>query len=43
MFQIRLLKEAVNDLENLDKETARRIVKKLNRLAENIETLKPTG
>ena len=43
MYQIRLLKNAVRDLEKLDKETARRIVKKINRLAENAETVKPKG
>lgn len=43
MYQIRLLKEAVRDLEKLDKEIARRVVKKINRLAENAETIKPKG
>lgn len=43
MYRIRLLKEAVRDLEKLDKEIARRIVKKINRLAENAETIKPEG
>lgn len=43
MYQIRLLKDAVRDLEKLDKEIARRIIKKLNRLAENAETTKPKG
>jgi len=37
------LKEAVRDLEKLDKEIARRIVKKINRLAENAETVKSKG
>ena len=41
MYQIRLLKDAVHDLEKLDKEIARRIVKKLNWLAENAETVQP--
>ena len=43
MYQIRLLKEAVRDLEKLDKEIARRIIKKINRLAENAEIIKPKG
>jgi len=43
MYQIRLLKNAVRDLEKLDKEIARRILKKINRLAENAETVKPKG
>jgi len=37
------LKEAVRDLEKLDKEIARRIVKKINWLAENAETVKSKG
>ncbi len=43
MYQIRLLKDAVRDLEKLDKEIARRILKKINRLVENAETVKPKG
>jgi mRNA interferase RelE/StbE len=43
MYQVRILKEAVRDLEKFDKEIARRIVKKINRLAENAETIKPKG
>jgi mRNA interferase RelE/StbE len=43
MYQIRLVKEAVDDLEKLDKEIARRIIKKINRLAENVETIKSKG
>lgn len=37
------MKEAIRDLEKLDKEIARRIFKKINRLAENAETIKPKG
>ena len=43
MYQIRLLKEAVRDLEKLDKVIARRIIKRINRLAENAEIIKPKG
>lgn len=43
MYQVRLLKDAVRDLEKLDQEGARRIVKKINRLAETAETIKPKG
>ncbi|MGC2235026.1 MAG: type II toxin-antitoxin system RelE/ParE family toxin [Pyrinomonadaceae bacterium] len=43
MYRVRILKEAVRDLERLDKEIARRIVKKINRLAENAEIIKPKG
>ncbi len=43
MYQIRLLQESIRDLEKLDKEIARRIVRKINRLAENAEAIKPKG
>jgi len=43
MYQIRLLKDAVHDLEKLDKEVARRIIKKINRMAENAKTIQPKG
>ena len=43
MYRIRLLKEAVQDLEKLDKEIARRIIKKVNRLAENAEAVRSKG
>ncbi len=43
MYKIRLVKDAVRDLEKLDKETARRIIKKLNRPAENAAAIKPKG
>ncbi len=43
MYQIRFLKEAVRDLEKFDKEIARRILKKINRVAENVEIIKPKG
>jgi len=43
MYQVRFIKDAVRDLERLDKETARRITKKINWLAENAETILPKG
>lgn len=41
MYQIRFLKDAVRDLEKLDKPIARRIVRKLDWLKENAETIQP--
>ncbi len=41
MYRIRLLEAAARDLERLDKEIARRIVKRINRTAENAEAVKP--
>lgn len=43
MYQIRILKEAVQDFEKFDKTVARRIVRKINWLAENAETIQPKG
>lgn len=43
MYQVRFIKDAVRDLERLDKETARRIARKINWLAENAETIQPRG
>jgi mRNA interferase RelE/StbE len=43
MYQIRLEEEAVRDLEKLDKAIARRIVRKISWLAENIENIQPKG
>jgi mRNA interferase RelE/StbE len=43
MYQIRFVKDAVRDLEKLDKSTARRIVRKLDWLKENAETIQPKG
>lgn len=43
MYQIRFLKDAVRDLEKLDKATARRIMRKLDWLKENAETIRPKG
>lgn len=43
MYQIRFIKDAVRDLEKLDKAVARRIVRKINWLAENAETIEPQG
>lgn len=43
MYQIRLLKEASRNLEDLDKAIARRIVRKVSWLAENIENIELKG
>ena len=43
MYQIRLFEEASRSLERLDKTVARRILRKLNRLAENAEIIEPKG
>lgn len=43
MYQVRFIKGAVRDLEKLDTETARRIVRKINWLAENAETIQLKG
>lgn len=43
MYQIRVVKEAVRDIERLDKTTARRIARKITWLAENAETIQPQG
>mgnify|MGYP003389990226 CR=1 FL=1 len=43
MYQIQFLADARRDLERLDAPIARRIVKKLNWLAENAENVEPTG
>ena len=41
MYQIRLFEEAKSNLERLDKTITRRILRKLNWLAENAEMLEP--
>jgi mRNA-degrading endonuclease RelE of RelBE toxin-antitoxin system len=38
MYQMRLLKMAIEDLTALDRQVAHRIIKRLNWLAENIES-----
>ena len=43
MYEIRLYEEARRNLERLDKTIAIRILRKLNRLAENAETIEPKG
>ncbi len=43
MYEIRLYEEASRNLERLDKAIARRILRKLNRLAENAEIIEPKG
>ena len=41
MYKIRIVKEAIRDIERLDKAVARRIARKINWLAENAETIQP--
>ena len=43
MYKIRLFEEAKSNLEKLDKTIARRILRKLNWLAENAEIIEPKG
>ena len=43
MYKIRLFEEAKSNLERLDKTIARRILRKLNWLAENAGVLEPKG
>jgi mRNA interferase RelE/StbE len=43
MYRVRFAEDAARDLEKLDKAVARRIVKKINWLAENAETVRPEG
>ncbi len=43
MYQVRFVKDAVRDLEKLDKATAHRITRKINWLAENAEIIQPKG
>jgi mRNA interferase RelE/StbE len=40
MYQINLLENATTDLAQLDKQIARRIVKRLNWLADNLDNIK---
>ena len=41
MYTVRMLDAAVADLERLDRAVARRIVRRLQWLAENLEAIKP--
>jgi mRNA interferase RelE/StbE len=41
MYHIRLLKAAASELEKLDKTVARRIIDKINWLANNAEAIRP--
>jgi mRNA interferase RelE/StbE len=41
MYDIRLLKPAVKDLEQLDKVVAKHVVGKMNWLAENLDKIQP--
>lgn len=43
MFRIRFVDEAVEDLRKLDKSIARKIIRKIDWLAENAKTIKPIG
>lgn len=39
MYELRILEQAVSDLENIDRAIARRVITKINWLAENIEQI----
>jgi mRNA interferase RelE/StbE len=41
MYDIRLLKSAIKDLEQLDKVVAKRVVEKMNWLAKNLDEIRP--
>jgi mRNA interferase RelE/StbE len=41
MYSVRILKAAVGDLQRLDRAVARRIVRRLQWLAENLDAIKP--
>ncbi|HEY4760769.1 MAG TPA: type II toxin-antitoxin system RelE/ParE family toxin [Thermoguttaceae bacterium] len=41
MYDIRILKPAVKDLEKLDKVVAKRVVEKMNWLAQNLDEIRP--
>jgi len=41
MYDIRILKPAVKDLEQLDKVVAKRVVEKINWLAQNLDEIRP--
>lgn len=43
MYKVQLLQEASRNLAGLDKSVARRILRKLNWLAENAESVEPKG
>lgn len=41
MYEIRLLKSAIKDLEQLDKVVSKRVVEKIQRLAKNLNAIRP--
>jgi mRNA interferase RelE/StbE len=43
MYQVHFVKDAIRDLKELDKATAKRIIRKINWLAENADTIQPEG
>lgn len=43
MYEVRFLDEAINNLAKIDKGFARRIIRKINWLNENIENIQPKG
>lgn len=43
MYKVSFIKDAVHDLEKLNKATAQRIIRKINWLAENAEIIQPKG
>ncbi len=42
-YSVRILKPASRELESLDRAVAKRIVKRIQWLSENLESLKPTA
>ena len=43
MYQIRILDPATHELARLDKQIGRRIVKRIHRLAENLDDVRPVA
>lgn len=41
MYTVRILKQATNELEKLDKPVGRRIIKRITWLVENLDRIKP--
>jgi mRNA interferase RelE/StbE len=43
MYTVRILKAATRELERLDKAVARRVVERIQWLAENLQSINPVG
>ncbi len=43
MYNVQFLDEAIEELAHLDKPIAKRVIKKIKWLAENIENIQPDG